>query len=425
MSSSSPAGRGADADPEPRTALVRDLGPTLPERSLPTALLPLLGRSPLQRHAVQLARVGVREMIVLLPEEGDDDLPRVIDAQIDTLPEQARAEITVRCAPEASRAELEEEITGVYLEVTAHGIYDPRLYRRLADTPGPVRLVDRGDPSGPVGPIGLAREDGGGDFTEIEVGSLPAYLPSLRRHLRPAWCRITSPAEGRRAEWILLDATQKGVLDFPARYLHPAPENVLTRLFAATPITPNQITVATGFVGVFAAWLMATGRYAPALAIALVVNVLDGVDGKLARVKLLASRFGDRLDHILDVVFEFSWYLGLGWGLSGGGPGPPFVIAVTLIFVMLGTRAMSGIYTLVSGRQIHDHRRFDRAFRLVAGRRNIYVLLFVAGLVVGRLGAAFEAALAWGITTLVVYTVRTAVEAWRGRTGGASGAAAG
>ena len=142
------------------------------------------------------------------------------------------------------------------------------------------------------------------------------------------------------------------------------------------------------------------------------MNVLDGVDGKLARVKLLASRFGDRLDHILDVLFEFSWYLGLGWGLSGGDPsGTPFLLGVGLMGVMLGSRAMSGVYKRISGRQIHDHRAFDRGFRLVAGRRNIYIVILVAGALLGNLSATFLFCFAWSVVTLGVYMLRSAMAA--------------
>ena len=64
----------------------------------------------------------------------------------------------------------------------------------------------------------------------------------------------------------------------------------------------------------------------------------------------------------------------------------PFGVALALIAVMIGTRGVSGVYKLITGRQIHDHRAFDRAVRLVAGRRNIYVMVLLAGFLVGRFG---------------------------------------
>ena len=55
---------------------------------------------------------------------------------------------------------------------------------------------------------------------------------------------------------------------------------------------------------------------------------------------------------------------------------------------------------------IHDHRPFDQAFRLVAGRRNIYVLLLLGGFLAGQLWVTFQLVLVYAVATLVVYSVR-------------------
>jgi len=384
------------------------------------ALLPILGRSPLQRHAVQLARAGVERCVLLLGEgEDTEEIEADCRRQLSEAPTNEMEVRVVRSGAGDPPAAPEEQ--GPALRVWGAGVYDPRLYRLVVEASAPMWIGDRGGSNekadAELEPIGMAATGTDDeDSTErpgrsVAVGDLPAYLPGLRRHLRPYWCRIESRDDMGRAGDMILDATQKGVLDFPARFLHPPLEDSMVRLLAPTPITPNQITVFTGVIGFAAAGMMAVGVYGPALVIALVVNVLDGVDGKLARVKLLTSRFGDRLDHTLDVLFEFAWYLGLGWGLSGGSAsGRPFLLGLGLIGVMLGARGMSGIYKLVSGRQIHDHRAFDRAVRLFAGRRNIYVVILVVGLAVGRISEAFTLCFVWAVATLGIYTVRTAVE---------------
>ena len=322
--------------------------------------------------------------------------------------------------------------------VRGEAVYDPRLYRWVWESPAPAWVVDRCEKGGSEGavelrPIGLAKLDsrslpdglselGEGVFGAASNGEdcptdrmlivdeLATYLPDLRRHLRPYWCLLRTAEDRKRAGHHILDSAQKGVLDFPARFLHPMPENLLARSVARTPITPNQITVFTGMVAFAATYLFATGSFGWGLATAFLVNVLDGVDGKLARVKLQATRYGDRLDHILDVAFEFSWYVGLGWGLlQAPGHRLPLQVGVGMVGVMAASRAVSGIYKLLSGRQIHDHRSFDRAFRLVAGRRNIYTVILLVGLVAGRLEEAFYLSFGWGVATLLVYVARTIV----------------
>lgn len=384
------------------------------------ALSPILGRSPFQRHLRHLSSLGVGRFVVCT--EGER-----IPADFEQVcRKQASEVLTTPCElvfahSDGGEAGLCVEATERVALVHANRVIDPRVYRAAFSAARPVWVGDRLTAGADTesGLVGLRIASAatppslrGPDEEVLWIGSLEPYIPNLRRTLRPYWTPTVEPAERERAAGMLLDATQKGVLDFPARYLHPLPENFLVRLFSPTPITPNQITICTGLIGFHATWLFAIGSYAPAILIAMLVNVLDGVDGKLARVKLLASRFGDRLDHILDVLFEFSWYLGIGWGLSGGGPdGMPFRLAVGLIVIMLGARGMSGVYMRVSGMQIHDHRSFDRAFRLVAGRRNIYVMMLVVGLVLGRFPEAFTLCFAWGAGTLLVYSARTATEA--------------
>ncbi len=306
--------------------------------------------------------------------------------------------------------------------VAGEAVYDPRLYRYAVESSGPVILVDGGAQiglektgSGKREAGSVEKESGGG---LVPVDSLPSYLPNMRRDLRPYWRRLKAREDYLQAERMIMDSAQKGILDFPARYLHPIPEDYLAALLSRTAITPNQITVFTGLLAFVTTYLFAVQSYGWGLAIALVVNVLDGVDGKLARVKLLSSKFGDRLDHVLDVTFEFAWYVALGWGLSQGAGGMlPLYLSFGLIAIMLGTRAVSGAYTATTGRQIHDHTAFDRGFRLVGGRRNVYIIMLLAGLLLGSVGAAFYAVVGWGVVTLAVFKVR-AVMAFLGRESG-------
>ena len=46
------------------------------------------------------------------------------------------------------------------------------------------------------------------------------------------------------------------------------------------------------------------------------MTFLDTVDGKLARVTVTSSRFGDVLDHGLDIIHPPLWYIAWGVGLT-------------------------------------------------------------------------------------------------------------
>lgn len=398
-------GRGNRALRHVTAALLADPGPL--------ALAPILGRSAFQRHLHHLARVGVGR--VYLPA-----LAREAASGVDGETREEYRRQRARLGPGTPRLIFgapDPASGGERWVVRATAVFDPRLYDAVASAPGPVRVIDDGaDTPVPVGLCRLPADGAAGSAaagtTELPISKIPVYVPSLRRWLPPFWHDLRSPADVRAAASSLLDATQKGVLDFPAKYLHPAPENALTRMLAGSSVTPNQVTVATGVLGFLAAYLFASGRFGVGLLLALIVNVLDGVDGKLARVTLTTSRFGDRLDHTLDVAFEFAWYLSLGWGLSARtGETWPLWMAAGLVATMTGARAVSGAYRALAGRQIHDHTAFDRAVRLVAGRRNSYVVLLALGWLAGRLAPAFRLAFWWAALTLAVYLLRTGVAA--------------
>jgi hypothetical protein len=51
---------------------------------------------------------------------------------------------------------------------------------------------------------------------------------------------------------------------------------------------------------------------------------------------------------------------------------------------------------------------FDRRFRAVAGRRNVYVWFFVVGFWSGHAATAFLAATAWAGVTVLVHAARVA-----------------
>ncbi len=377
---------------------------------------PLLGRSPFQRHLHHLVTLGITRVAVVPVMTGsldaNHDLTGVISAQQQAL-NASPPVVAVITAPQMDQ--LVEHV----LVMPATVVYDARLYQAVHASPGAVRLVDGADDTGlarltPDTLMTAVRNGSSGATSAakhgvrtLDVDTLPRYLPALRRHLRPWWCDAASEADRDRAGRLLIDAAQKGVLDFPARYLHPWPENMLAKAAANTRITPNQITVYSALIAFFGTYLFATQYFLLGLIIAVIAGILDGVDGKLARIKLLSSPFGDRLDHSLDVSFEFSWYIALGWGLSQAtGDANALWVGYAILFVMIVARALCGVYRLITGHQIHDHTVFDRGVRLVAGRRNIYVLVWLAGALAGNLLAAFYIVLLWAIATVSVYAAR-------------------
>ena len=206
-----------------------------------------------------------------------------------------------------------------------------------------------------------------------DIGKIDTYLQDRRRNVDILWRPVVSGAETGKATRALIGMAQKGVLDWPARWIHPFFENALVAMLCPTPVTPNFITLITTVVGFYVTWLFATGDMLWGLAGALVIGVLDGVDGKLARTKMLQSRIGE-LEHIADKVVEYSWYFGIAWYLAGAeGNALPWALAVMIVLFAWAEVVQGEFFRRFTGKQLDDAGKFERAFRIIGARRNTQI----------------------------------------------------
>ena len=241
--------------------------------------------------------------------------------------------------------------------------------------------------------------------TRVDFHGLPLYAPARRRDAPMLWLRpdeASAPAATRQ----IVAATQKGCLDWPARFLHPFPENLMVRLLAPTPVTPNQVTALTAIVGIAAAVGFATGWLWTGLILALITGPLDGVDGKLARTRVEFSRWGD-LEHLVDKILEYAWYLCIAWHFSGlRGSGLPWAVAALIIVPAIAESVQGEFFRRLTGIQLDDAGTAERRIRLFAGRRNTFLWTWA---IFAVFGLWFE-----GFVLLAVYSVATTgLAQWR------------
>jgi len=328
------------------------------------------------------------------------------------------------------------------LVLRGDSVFDPRLLLHLRTQDSPVALIDSAVPpkshplvlSAPMtkrgrfcGAAVLSRDwvsGRDGPFEEavgagLEDGSLAAcdlakrswYSPELHRDLRAYWFPAPTPAHKKLAERVILDAAQKGTLDIPA-LVHAPIETFIVGKLCKTAVTPNQLTIFCNIVAWGATILFATGHLGYSIAVALAVGVLDGLDGKLARVKLETSKAG-KLEHLFDVLFENSWWIALAWHLHASGklPGAFFYLGLLLGAEVLNALARTSIVRSY-GKSIAELGRFDRLFRLVGGRRNIYVWILGLGFVLGDVVESFKLIACWEAATAAVHLTRAGWTLW-------------
>jgi phosphatidylglycerophosphate synthase len=240
----------------------------------------------------------------------------------------------------------------------------------------------------------------------LMVETLPLYAPARRRRVPFVWARPASSAECDAATDALLASAQKGCLDWPARWLHPPIENALTRLLLPTFVTPNMVTLYGAVLGVAATIAFARGQLLLGLVIVLLLGPIDGVDGKLARVRHEFSRWGD-VEHILDKALEYSWYAAIaGWLFANGGGVAALIAAVGVGAFGLAEALQGEFFRRITGRQLDDWGQFERRMRLVASRRNTNFWGLLPFGLAGMWTEGMLAMLAFAFVTFVLATWR-------------------
>lgn len=211
----------------------------------------------------------------------------------------------------------------------------------------------------------------------------------------------------------------KGVTDVVTLYAWPAPARAVTRWCANNGITPNQVTAAS-LVLVFAAMaLFWTGHYGWGLLAAWVMTFLDTVDGKLARVTLTSSKWGNVFDHSIDLIHPPFWWWAWIVGLPAAGfslPQASMVLTVIVAGYVL-QRIEEGIFMACFKMDMHVWQRFDSWLRLYTARRNPNLLILTASLFAGRPDIGILVVAWWTALCLVAHALRIVQAAWARRRG--------
>jgi len=246
------------------------------------------------------------------------------------------------------------------------------------------------------------------DFAALDVAEIEPYVAEIRRELPTLWFRIESQEDAQRCKRALVRGAQKRTLDVLAWYFNRPIENWITYHIADLPITPNQMSFLTYVVAGTVTFLLLSGQLLPGALLSFAVNVMDGLDGKLARVKGMASKLG-QLEHSFDLLYEQSWYIALAWAVFRlmEDPLPLAVGFVALLFDSLA-RHISMQFRQVMGVSLADYAPFDRRFRRFDGRRNIYTIYILLGAIFGKPFYALLAIALHAIVTSAVYACRAA-----------------
>lgn len=266
----------------------------------------------------------------------------------------------------------------------------------VVDTPALAHLL-AGPPATVVDGAGatLIEWDGGG--TTIVAGTAGFFNTSLKK--RETFLAFAVDATPMRTiEDALYYASYKGVTDIVTKYAWPAPALSVVRACVAARITPNMVTLVSIILSIAALPLFVGGWFAWGLACAWGMTFLDTVDGKLARVTVSYSKFGNYFDHIPDLVFPPLWWWAAMVGLRDVAPA--LARELTIVFwVVIATyligRLCEGVFELRNRFVPFLWRRRDAMFRLVLARRNPNLIVLTVGALIDIAAESYLAMAAW------------------------------
>jgi phosphatidylglycerophosphate synthase len=395
----------------------------------PEALTELCGVNLLERLLRILQRLGFRSAIVF------STTPEIIGAEL-AKRSWARDQIVPRLVssaigPVTAQVLLDQIPSERFLIVPANTYCDARLLAALCAKDSSVALVDSNPPEfarhlvrNPCGPAvitrdflfalpptapffsELTRKIDHGKTDTVDAAKQDDYIISMRRHVRPLSFRVPLEQDHRLAERIILNSAQNGTLDLPA-YIHAPIETAIISLLCKTRITPNQITIVGFIIGSSATAAFALGRIGLGIIAALIFGIVDGLDGKQSRVKIETTELG-KWEHHLDDLIEYSWWTAIAFQLWRSGLFPNVFYFFTLL---IGSHVLDHFARrrtkMAKGRLLDDVAPFDRAFRLIAARRNVYVWILACGFLLDAFPQSYAVICGWAAFSAAVHLVRS------------------
>lgn len=251
-----------------------------------------------------------------------------------------------------------------------------------------------------------------GDAEIFDIHHVKSYSSGMRKEISPWWVDVDTERDLQTAERLLIENASKNPSDALAAYVHKPIENKLVAFLSRFNITPNQFTIVVNILGYSVAALYLLGFLLPACLLSFIVGIVDGLDGKLARVKMKTSKLGS-LEHSFDLLFEFSWFIALSIYMFRELNSSLALILTPIIILFISFyRHVYDQFRKTSGKSLDDMGNFERKFKRIAGRRNLYNLPLLAGILLARfysfhaLDGALLFILLQAAVTAIVYAAR-------------------
>ena len=175
---------------------------------------------------------------------------------------------------------------------------------------------------------------------------------------------------------------------FMSRHVDRRISQAISKRLAHTRLTPNQVTLMGVSVGLTGALLLSFPGYWARLVgslLFLFCIIVDGVDGEIARLKLMESRFGHYLDITTDNLVHVAVFVGIGYGQYNATGNSLYIWALWALLggFLVCVLAVYQCILCVDEAALQQSPRVLRLMEMVTNRDFAYLVAFLA--LVGRL----------------------------------------
>ena len=191
------------------------------------------------------------------------------------------------------------------------------------------------------------------------------------------WIDVDDDQAFGKAERYLMNLLKGKIHDGPISRLLNRPVSIrCSKILVNFNFTPNQISIFSFLLSLFAAAFFAMGEYrylAFGGIMAQLASIIDGCDGEVARLKYLSSNYGGWFDAVLDRYADAFLLFGLTWHVYSTN-------LSSLVFV-IGFMAMIGSFMVSYTADKHDNLMKNKIHNGLRIGRDINVfLLFLAAI---------------------------------------------
>jgi len=235
----------------------------------------------------------------------------------------------------------------------------------------------------------LSKSIAGGAYALTDAVNLMAKQGKVKLHfIEHSWVDVDDYESYKQAEKLLLKSLVPPKDGIISRLINRKVSLRITKLLAPTRVTPNQITFLSFLTAAASAVSFAIASPLVGGLLAQFTSMLDGVDGEIARLKFLKSKFGEIFDSILDRYGDFLILTGMAysWYSTTGHIAALFVGAAALAgapMSMLFKEKYRNVYGQPFISEVNDG-----VMRYFAANRDVRLFIIMLGGIFNLLPAA-------------------------------------